>query len=59
LEHHGDEEKAREEARRGMQLIDARIAYPAEPQPAKMDKGEIEKIQKTLEELLKSMKKKS
>lgn len=59
LEQHGDEEKAREEAKRGMQLIDERIAYPAEPQPSKMDKGEIEKIQKTLEELLKSMKKKS
>ncbi len=55
MENHGDEDRAREEAGRGMQLIEDRIAYPAEPQPFRVER---EIINKTLEELMKSVKKK-
>lgn len=51
----GDKVRANDETIRGMRILDDRIAYPAEPQPNKMDR---DIINKTLEELMKNVRKK-
>src|SRR5690606_1968562 len=49
MEAHGDDERARQEAQRAMQLFDSKIKYPFEPQPEKIDR---KLISMTLDELM-------
>lgn len=48
-------DEAREEAERGMKMLDEKLTYPMEPQPEKMDKSA---INQTLEALIQSIKQK-